>query len=156
MYDIIDTPIGRLLVLGRPITAIAFETEDWDALLAAAGNPARTEHADARRQIADYLEGTRTTLDLEHAGPGSTPLRERVWDLLTRIPYGETRTYADVARELGTGAVRAVGSACAANPLPLLVPCHRVIRSDGSLGGYRGGLEAKRYLLDLESARRTR
>src|SRR5829696_1290771 len=79
--------------------------------------------------------------------------RSMVLGYLTGIPYGRTQSYAEVAAATGhSGAVRAVGSACAANPLPVVVPCHRVVRSDGSLGGYLGGLDVKRTLLELEAA----
>ena len=81
--------------------------------------------------------------------------RQQVQRALTGIAYGETQTYAQLAQRVGNpNAVRAVGSGCATNPLPIVVPCHRVLRSDGALGGYRGGLVAKRVLLDLESGQR--
>ena len=83
--------------------------------------------------------------------PQGTEFQQRVWDVLLHIPYGETRTYKDVAESVGNpNAVRAVGTACATNPLPLVVPCHRVLRSDGSTGGYLGGADAKKLLLALE------
>ena len=83
---------------------------------------------------------------------GVTAFREAVLRELMQVPYGETTTYRELARAVGIpNAVRAVGGACANNPLPLFIPCHRVLRSDGALGGYRGGTEAKRFLLALES-----
>jgi methylated-DNA-[protein]-cysteine S-methyltransferase len=83
----------------------------------------------------------------------ATPFQRAVWDALRAIPYGETRTYSDVARAIGRpGAARAVGGACGANPWPIIVPCHRVVASDGTLGGYSAGLKWKRLLLRLEGA----
>src|SRR5437868_4643911 len=85
----------------------------------------------------------------------SAPSRGRVWEALRRIPRGETRTYSDIAREIGApAAVRAVGSACGANPVALVVPCHRAVRTDGGLGGYAWGLTVKRRLLELEKRRK--
>ena len=101
-------------------------------------------------QLDGYFAGTRTGFDVPIA-MRCDDFRLRVWQLLLRIPYGETRSYGDLARDLGDiGLARAVGVANARNPLPIVVPCHRVIGSDGSLTGYAGGLERKRFLLDLE------
>jgi len=105
--------------------------------------------AEAVLQLAQGLEAT-VGLPLDLRG---TAFQARVWEALRRIPAGEVRTYADVAAAIGSpGAVRAVGTACGANPLAIIVPCHRVVRSDGSLGGYHWGLEVKRQLLDAERA----
>ena len=84
--------------------------------------------------------------------PHGTPFRRRVWEALRRIPAGETRSYLDVAREVGCVSARAIGGANGANPIPILIPCHRVVAADGSLGGYSGaeGQDTKRYLLELE------
>ncbi len=106
----------------------------------------------ARDQLAEYFAGERREFDLPLA-PRGTDFQQRVWLRLREIPYGRTRTYGDVAAELGMppGASRAVGLANGANPLSVVVPCHRVVGSDGSLTGFGGGLERKRFLLDLES-----
>jgi O-6-methylguanine DNA methyltransferase len=102
-------------------------------------------------QIAGYLQGERREFDLPLDLRG-TDFQRRVWAAVAAIQYGETRTYAQVARAIGKPlAVRAVGAANGANPLPLVVPCHRVLGSDGSLTGYGGGLDVKRKLLDMES-----
>jgi O-6-methylguanine DNA methyltransferase len=107
----------------------------------------------AVKQVIEYLEGKRKTFELPLDLRG-TPFQLEVWDALRRIPYGETRSYADVARELGRDtATRAVGTANGANPISLVVPCHRVINSDGRLGGYAGGLEVKARLLAMEQGR---
>ena len=102
-------------------------------------------------QIAEYLGGQRREFDLPLDLRG-TEFQRRVWAAVAGIPYGETRAYADIARTIGKPrAVRAVGAANGANPLPLVVPCHRVLGSDGSLTGYGGGLDVKQELLEMES-----
>jgi len=105
----------------------------------------------AEGQIREYLAGKRRTFDLPLARPDATAFARAVWRACSEIPYGETRSYQWIARRIRRPkASRAVGTALGANPLPLVVPCHRVICSDGSLGGYGGGLELKRRLLVLE------
>jgi O-6-methylguanine DNA methyltransferase len=107
---------------------------------------------DAIRQVVEYLEGKRNDFDLRLDLRG-TPFQRAVWNALLEIPYGVTRSYADVARAVrNPNAVRAVGSANGANPVPLVVPCHRVIAAHGKLGGYGGGLELKRRLLAMEQS----
>lgn len=105
----------------------------------------------AREQLQDYFDGKRTEFDLPLA-PHGTAFRRKVWDALCTIPAGQTRSYLDIARQVGCRAPRAIGQANGANPIPILIPCHRVVAADGSLGGYSGGEGAatKRYLLDLE------
>ena len=105
----------------------------------------------ARDQLQDYFDGKRLTFDLPLAPQGSD-FQKRVWAALCAIPPGETRSYADIARAIGS-APRAVGGANGANPIPIVIPCHRVVAADGSLGGYSGGEgpATKRFLLDLES-----
>jgi O-6-methylguanine DNA methyltransferase len=103
-------------------------------------------------QVLEYLAGKRRVFELPLDLRG-TPFQRRVWEALLAVPYGDTRTYADVARAIGqAAAVRAVGAANGANPLPLVVPCHRVVASGGHLGGYGGGLPLKQRLLALERA----
>lgn len=106
----------------------------------------------ARDQLEEYFDGRRHDFDLPLA-PFGTAFQKRVWEALARIPYGHTRTYGELAAELGS-APRALGGACGRNPLPILIPCHRVLGSDGRLGGYSGmdGIETKRFLLTLEGA----
>jgi len=107
---------------------------------------------EAARQLEEYFQGKRRQFDLALRLRG-TPFQKRVWGALQAIPYGTTRSYADIARGVGSPlGARAVGQANSANPLAIVVPCHRVIAADGTLGGYRPGLERKRFLLDLESA----
>jgi methylated-DNA-[protein]-cysteine S-methyltransferase len=106
--------------------------------------------AEVRRQLAEYFAGERREFDLALA-PAGTPFERAVWGELAKIPFGETRTYGEIAAALGRpGAARAVGRANGANPLPIVVPCHRVIGADGSLTGFGGGLEVKAWLLELE------
>lgn len=161
-YRTVDSPVGRLLLAAteRGLVRIAFERQGFsDALegLAAAVSARIVEHPArldaAARELDEYFEGRRNdfALPLDHAL--SAGFRLAVQRLLPGIPYGGTATYAALATEAGSPrAVRAVGTACATNPLPIVVPCHRVLRSDGGLGGYAGGTDAKRLLLDLESA----
>jgi methylated-DNA-[protein]-cysteine S-methyltransferase len=107
-----------------------------------------------RRQVTEYCAGERTEFDIECAARG-TDFQRAVWDALRDIPYGETRSYADVARAIGRPqAARGVGAANAANPIGLIVPCHRVIGANGTLTGYGGGLPLKRALLEHEAAYR--
>jgi len=108
-------------------------------------------HARAARQLDEYFAGARQTFDLPLLLRG-TRFQEAVWRALQEIPYGKVRTYDDIARAVGKpGAQRAVGRANGANPIAIVVPCHRVIRSDGAFGGYGGGAARKRFLLDLEN-----
>ncbi|GAA2018623.1 methylated-DNA--[protein]-cysteine S-methyltransferase [Nakamurella flavida] len=160
-YDIVDTPIGALLVAatGQGVVRVAFAREDHDqvlAELAATIGPrilrAPAAVAVAAGQLDEYLRGRRhgfdLPLDLRVSG-----FRQQVLTALRGIGYGATRSYAEIAAVTGSPrAVRAVGTACARNPLPLLIPCHRVVRADGSPGSYLGGAEVKRALLALEAA----
>ncbi len=104
----------------------------------------------AATQLREYAEGRRTTFDLPLA-PKGTSFQLAVWNALLQIPYGETRTYGDIAAMIGKPkAARAVGMACNRNPLPILIPCHRVVGKDGKLTGYAGGIDLKQQLLHLE------
>jgi len=107
---------------------------------------------EVERQLAEYLSGERTAFELETSAVGD-PFQRRVWEMLAEIPYGRTTTYGEIARELGNPTLaRRVGGAVGQNPLSLVVPCHRVVGKDGALTGYAGGLERKRFLLELEGA----
>ncbi len=138
---------------------VAFEREDFDAVLESLAvrvsprilqAPRRLDSAAA--QLDDYFAGTRHTFELPVDYALSTGFRRMVQRHLPHIGYGHTQTYKEVAALVGNPkAVRAVGTACATNPLPVVVPCHRVLRSDGGLGGYIGGLDAKTTLLTLEA-----
>lgn len=161
-YRTVDTPVGALLLAatGTGLLRVAFAREDFDAVLdtlAAKVSP-RILAAPGRldvavHQLEEYFAGTRRTFDLPLDYALSAGFRRTVQHYLPRIAYGRTASYGEVAREVGNpNAVRAVGTACATNPLPVVVPCHRVLRSDGSLGGYVGGDAAKSTLLHLERA----
>ncbi|WP_158167245.1 methylated-DNA--[protein]-cysteine S-methyltransferase [Mycolicibacterium smegmatis] len=161
-YTTVDTPVGPLLLAATEIglVRVAFATEDHDAVLdtlAQRLSPrilrAPQRLADAARQIDEYFAGARTQFDVALDHSLSHGFRQLVQRRLSQIPYGHTMSYKGVAEIVGNpNAVRAVGSACSTNPLPVVVPCHRVLRSDGSLGGYIGGLGAKTALLELERA----
>ena len=114
--------------------------------------PASALLARASEQLAQYFAGTRTTFDLPLDAPG-TAFQRRVWDVLRTIPYGTTRSYSDLARRLGdVRLTRAVGAANGKNPIPIIVPCHRVVGANGALTGFGGGLDRKRWLLEHEGA----
>lgn len=161
-YRTVASPVGELLVAAtdRGVLRIAFQREGFDRVLDVIAarvsprileSPARTD--DVVRELDEYFNGTRRTFDLPLDHRLSAGFRELVQRSLPQIAYGHTATYKDVAALVGNpGAVRAVGTACATNPLPLVVPCHRVLRSDGTIGGYAGGGEAKAALLALERA----
>ena len=160
-YRTLDSPVGNLLLAAteRGLVRVAFDSEGHDQVLAALARtvssrilraPARLDPA--ARQLEEYFEGRRRAFQVPLDLRLSRGFRREVLEYLRRIDYGRTESYTEVARATGRPtAIRAVGSACATNPLPLVVPCHRVLRSDGSLGGYLGGLEAKRTLLTLEA-----
>lgn len=161
-YTTIDTPVGSLLLAATDIglVRVAFAAEHHDAVLDTLASrlsprvlraPQRLDAA--AREIDEYFAGRRQVFDLPLDFSLSSGFRQLVQRQLARIPYGRTESYKTVAQTVGNpNAVRAVGTACATNPLPVVVPCHRVLRSDGSLGGYIGGLAAKTALLDLERA----
>lgn len=159
-YVVDDSPVGRLLLAATPagIVRIAFELDGHDSQLARLAreiSPRVVRSAapldPLRRELESYFTGrlTRFTVALDRSL--SSGFRRTVHEHLSTIPYGATESYAAVATLTGNPkASRAVGTACATNPLPIVVPCHRVLRSDGSLGGYAGGLPAKLTLLGLE------
>jgi methylated-DNA-[protein]-cysteine S-methyltransferase len=152
-----ESPLGTLTLAGAPDSSalhrVYFPTEPH-SLAEKARDP--TAFVDARTQLEQYFAGTRRTFELE-LEPHGDELQRRVWRALLRIPYGETTTYGAIARELGVPAdghdlpARIVGAAIGRTPIPIVIPCHRVLAADGALTGYRGGLELKRALLDFES-----
>jgi methylated-DNA-[protein]-cysteine S-methyltransferase len=162
-YTYIDTPVGKLMLAGcddHGLRYIAFQCgkgtmapkPEWKQSAA----PFRT----VERQLREYFQGTRTAFDVK-LHPKGTPFQKAVWKALAAIPYGETRAYGEIAMAVGRpAAARAVGLANGRNPLPIVVPCHRVIGASGKLVGYGGGLAVKQALLDRERevsvTRRTR
>lgn len=161
-YRIVDSPFGSLLLAATEsgLARVAFDREDHDAVLAhlateisprILSTPRRLE--DATRQLGEYFAGHRRTIEVPVDLRLARGFRRNVLEHLQAIPYGTTRSYSAVAAAAGNPkAVRAVGSACSHNPLPVVLPCHRVVRSDGTLGHYLGGIETKRALLALEGA----
>jgi methylated-DNA-[protein]-cysteine S-methyltransferase len=161
-YRTVDSPLGALLLAATPegLVRVAFEREGLDAVLARlAGDisprvlrwPGRLD--DAARQLDEYFAGRRRTFDLAFDLRLARGFRRRVLERLREVPYGATATYSAVAARVGSPkAARAVGSACATNPLPIVVPCHRIVRGDGLIGHFLGGTPAKHALLALEAA----
>ena len=156
-WTTIDSPIG-------PLTAVRDE-QGITMLLLPEGkhtvDPSPewirddTAFDDLRAQLAEYFAGTRTEFDLP-LHPAGTPFQQRVWAALSEIPYGRTTSYGATAASIGApGAARAVGAANGLNPIPILVPCHRVVGANGSLTGYGGGLDAKKWLLAHEALHAT-
>ena len=161
-YRAVDTSVGSLLLAATPagLIRVAYAVQDHEAVLAALAErvsprvllaPGKLD--DAARQLDDYLTGRRRGFDLPLDLRLARGFRRSVLERLPDIGYGRTASYAEIAAAARSPrAVRAVGSACAANPLPLILPCHRVVRGDGTPGGYVGGPEVKLRLLDLERA----
>lgn len=150
----IDSPVGRLLLAGDGVrlTGVHFQSGPQPMRPQDAWLESQMPFEAAIGQLSDYFEGRRRKFDLPLA-PAGTDFQRQVWHTLTRIPYGETISYGELARRIGNPrASRAVGLANGANPLPIIVPCHRVIGANGSLTGFGGGLPIKRTLLALEHA----
>ena len=160
-YAIADSPLGRLLVAatGKGVCFVALRARDDDLVAALQAEFPNADHLlrdddailPALQAVLDYLAGQSPHIDLP-LDVRATAFQRRVWQGLLAIPPGETRSYGELAQELGaSGAARAVGSACANNPVALVIPCHRVTRADGGLGGYRWGVAAKKALLAREA-----
>jgi methylated-DNA-[protein]-cysteine S-methyltransferase len=159
-YTTADSPFGSLLLATTPkgLVRVGLPNQDADELLADLAArvsprvleaPARLE--ETRRELDLYFEGRLTEFDLPLDWQLSRDFRRKVLRAIARIPYGQTRSYTQMATSAGNErAVRAAGTACGTNPIPLVVPCHRVLRSGGALGGYGGGLPMKEALLRLE------
>lgn len=164
-YRVIDSPLGPLLIAATPegLVRVAFAAEGQDGVLQGLADrisprvlaaPARLDAA--ARQFDEYFAGRLRRFELALDWQLSKGFRRTALERLTaEVGYGSRTTYGALARLSGSpGAVRATGTACATNPIPLVVPCHRVVRSDGAAGSYRGGAEAKLFLLDLEERAR--
>ncbi len=153
-HAVLDSPVGPLTLVAEDgaLTAVLMVTHRQPRVRL--GERRDQDLAPATEQLTEYFAGERTVFDLV-LRPVGPAFDQRVWALLREIPYGETRSYADLARRLGgTGFSQAVGRANGRNPLAVVVPCHRVVGSDGSLTGYAGGVERKRTLLHLENPAR--
>lgn len=161
-YTTVDSPVGGLLLAAteKGLVRVAYAREDHDAVLESLATrvsprilraPQRLDRA--ARELDEYFAGRRTAFDLQLDHALSHGFRQLVQSRLPEIGYGSTLSYKQVAELVGNpAAVRAVGTACATNPLPVVVPCHRVVKADGGIGQYVGGVEAKAALLELESA----
>jgi methylated-DNA-[protein]-cysteine S-methyltransferase len=159
-YTTADSPFGPLLLAQtqRGLVRVGLPNQGADELLVDLAErvsprvleaPAQLD--EARRELDLYFEGKLDRFDLPLDWRLSSGFRQRVLRAINRIPYGQTRSYTEMARRAGNErAVRAAGTACGSNPIPLVVPCHRVLRTGGALGGYGGGLPMKRALLELE------
>jgi methylated-DNA-[protein]-cysteine S-methyltransferase len=159
-YSEVDTPVGRLLLAATPrgLVRITFPVESAETVLEQLAStisprilesPGRLD--DARRELDLYFDGKLTDFGLPLDWQLSRGFYRKVLRATARIPYGKTRSYSDLARRAGSPrAVRATGTALGSNPLPIVVPCHRVLRTGGALGGYGGGLDVKQHLLELE------
>ncbi|MCT1591459.1 methylated-DNA--[protein]-cysteine S-methyltransferase [Kocuria palustris] len=161
-YRTLETPVGPLLLAATEtgLVRVAFEREGFDAVLESLAQRISPRVLEAPRrldaaavELDEYFEGRRHSFDVPLDFALTSGFRRSVQTSLPGIDYGRTRSYKEIAELVGSPrAVRAVGTACATNPLPVVLPCHRVLRSDGGLGGYIGGLEAKTALLSLEKA----
>lgn len=152
LWHEIESPVGPLLLAAdaRALTRVHFQAGPHPLTPAAAWRRDPGRFAAVTRQLAEYFAGERREFSLPLAMAGSD-FQRSVWRALVAIPYGETVSYGELARRVGSVA-RAVGLANGANPLPIIVPCHRVIGADGSLTGFGGGLPVKRALLEIEGA----
>ena len=149
---VVDSPIGPLRLVATDEALVAI---DFDAL----PEPTSPPHPildQAERELAEYFRGARRTFTVKLA-PVGTAFQQRVWDELLRVPYGTVESYGAVARAIGSpAAVRAVGAANGRNPIPIIVPCHRIVGSNGDLTGYGGGMAKKQWLLGHEGGARGR
>jgi methylated-DNA-[protein]-cysteine S-methyltransferase len=153
-----DSPLGQILLVsdGSHLTGLYFRGQKHEPLFPHApgwrSEPDSPIFLDASAQLGQYFSGRRKEFDLP-LHPTGTPFQRKIWDALREIPFGDTVSYAQLAARAGcVNSARAVGAAVGRNPISVIVPCHRVIGSAGSLTGYAGGLERKRALLDLEAA----
>ncbi|HET7485208.1 MAG TPA: methylated-DNA--[protein]-cysteine S-methyltransferase [Solirubrobacterales bacterium] len=162
-YATVDSPFGPLLLASTPrglvrVNLPTYDPEETLEELAARISPRVLEAParldEARRELDLYFEGKLTEFDLPIDWQLTDGFRKKVQRAIARIPYGQTRSYTEMARSAGNErAVRAAGTACGSNPIPIVVPCHRVLRTGGGLGGYGGGLPMKEALLQLEGIR---
>jgi methylated-DNA-[protein]-cysteine S-methyltransferase len=152
-HTTIDSSIGELTLVAADgvLSGLYFPGHWYPPGRGTLGARSEQGFEPAERQLTEYFAGERTTFDLPTRLAGDE-FQRRIWELIDRIPYGETTTYGELAAELGDPTLaRRVGAAVGRNPLSVIVPCHRVVGKDGKLTGYAGGLERKRFLLDLEA-----
>jgi methylated-DNA-[protein]-cysteine S-methyltransferase len=154
VYEVVESPVGELLLLGdgESLRELVFGGGERTEAIAARSTRAAGASGETRAQLAEYFAGRRREFELP-LEPAGTAFQRSAWRALTEIRYGTTRSYGEQAAKLGRpGAGRAIGAANARNPIPIIVPCHRLVGHDGGLTGFGGGLERKRYLLEHEAA----
>lgn len=161
-YTTFNSPVGEVLVTRseKGLNFVAFPRSKWQRFLAALKSEESLDlkkddkrFSSLKRDLKSYFSGRRVRFKESLDLTGGTAFQKRVWKAMLKIPPGETRSYGWLARQVGgRNKARAVGAACGANPIPIIVPCHRVLRENGDLGGYGGGLSVKRKLLKLEGA----
>jgi methylated-DNA-[protein]-cysteine S-methyltransferase len=148
-FDTLGTSLGtlRLIFTDGFLTGISFENKNPQGIVMAKSDIS----AQAKKELTEYFTGARTFFTCRTMFTVGTAFEKKVWDMLGEVPYGETRTYKWLAERIGKPrAFRAVGRALGKNPIPIVVPCHRIIESDGTLGGYSSGIDIKRRLLEME------
>lgn len=153
VHRMVDSPVGELTMVGdgETLTGLYFPGHTRRPLQDTFGDRDDLAFPRAVEQLAEYFDGRRTGFDVPLA-PRGNAFQHKVWTQLALIPYGQTRSYGQLAVALGDpGLARAVGAANGQNPISIIVPCHRVVGADGKLTGYAGGLDRKRFLLDLET-----
>ncbi len=153
-YTYIDSPLGQLLLVGEQETVHYVGLPEGKMVIGPLAHWRQDDSilAQCKQQLAEYFQGVRQRFDL-HLLTSGTQFQQLVWQQLQHIPYGKTHSYKDIAHAVARPkAVRAVGAANGKNPIPIIIPCHRVVGADGSLTGFGGGMDAKRYLLTLEGA----
>ena len=160
-YSQFDSQIGRIYLAKTQLGLrfIALNRREWFNILTRLRKEANLELKESqeqflgiRRQLEAYFSGENRGFKISFDLDGATSFQKKVWSAMSQIPYGQTRSYQWLAKKVKIKSPRAVGQACASNPLPIVIPCHRVISSDGTLGGYGGGLPKKIKLLKLEGA----
>ncbi|MUZ76256.1 methylated-DNA--[protein]-cysteine S-methyltransferase [Agrobacterium vitis] len=154
-YTFMDSPIGRLLLVGdgRALSHLGFPSGKCAITPRPEWRPSDDIFGDAKGQLQTYFDGERREFDLP-LDPQGTSFQRMVWRELTRIPFGTTISYGELARRIDNPAAsRAVGAANGSNPIPIIIPCHRVVGANGSLTGFGGGIETKKWLLALEGVR---
>ena len=158
-YTAMDTELGKIYLAGsdKGLKKLALHSREWHKFVEKVGKENRAKLVleegqlkNILKKLKNYLAGEKVEFKEKLDWEGFTPFQKKVWAQMLKIPYGQTRSYKWLAEKIKIKSPRAVGQACGSNPLPIVVPCHRVIASDGSLGGFGGGLGLKAKLLNLE------
>lgn len=163
-YVVFETKLGRILVTrtDKGLNNLLFHQPTWGKFFEELEErkdfelvKSESKFSSLKKQLKDYFSGKKVKFNQKLDLSSGSTFEQKVWKKMLQIPYGKTVSYKKLAQMVGgSKKARAVGNACAGNPLPIIVPCHRIIKSDGGLGGYGGGIERKRRLLDLESSKR--